>query len=59
MEDIKINHCPNCGQTLGDLRSLQVEYWDSHLTIFFCWCHHCYWKGEVTKVDRVTATEPS
>ena len=52
-----IHYCPYCGNALQEDKSFVLEYWNSEQDIFFCWCHDCGWRGEITKVIQVTTTE--
>ncbi|WP_017728402.1 hypothetical protein [Halalkalibacterium ligniniphilum] len=52
-----IYYCPYCGNALQEDKSFVLEYWNSEQDIYFCWCHECGWRGEITKVLKVTTTE--
>ncbi len=53
----KILFCPECGTQFNEEKSFILEYWNADLTIHFCWCHKCEWKGEIIKIDRIVSTE--
>lgn len=64
LNDYREIECPRCGQLFEEPRSFLNEYWTSSETVYFCWCSNCLWRGEITRsgevteVERVTATEP-
>ena len=44
--------CPRCGQSLARDGSrgevgLAVEYWVADARVYYCWCPHCRWAGEI------------
>jgi len=51
-------HCPQCGASLVDGRSITTEYWMADDRVFFTWCGSCHWTGTIVPVERVTTTEP-
>ncbi|GAB7389143.1 hypothetical protein BSNK01_29810 [Bacillaceae bacterium] len=54
-----VHFCPICGHSLHARESFVAEYWSAKQTVYFCWCHQCRWRGEITEVVEVTATELS
>ncbi|MUG70383.1 hypothetical protein [Paenibacillus validus] len=56
-EPDKVKFCNGCGHSMHDPSSIIIEYWSSHHTVYFCWCHACGWRGEVVEVKRMITTE--
>jgi C4-type Zn-finger protein len=52
-----VKFCPSCGESLRDAKSLLNVFTKGEEFVYFCWCRHCLWQGEIMAVKRVTATE--
>ncbi|MCL6561470.1 MAG: hypothetical protein K6U87_00510 [Firmicutes bacterium] len=52
-----IRFCPHCGQSLDHPKSLVNLFWTATTDVYFCWCYHCHWRGEITPVERVESAE--
>ena len=38
--------CPRCGGAF-DRAGIAVEYWAAENRVYYCWCSHCRWTGEI------------
>ena len=54
-----IKYCPHCGRSFDHPLSLVNGFWTATTDVYFCWCYHCHWRGEITPVQRVETTEPA
>lgn len=52
-----VQFCPNCGESLRDPKSLLNVFTQGENFVYFCWCRHCSWRGEIMAVTRVTTSE--
>ena len=52
-------HCPKCTTDLST-NGFESAYWVADEIVYFCWCHHCSWIGEITEFSggNVTSSEP-
>lgn len=49
-------YCPKCATDLGT-GGFASAYWQAETTIYFCWCEHCGWMGEITEMSEVFGIE--
>ena len=52
-----VHYCNHCGESMSNPRSFIVEYWRSEQTVYFCWCHSCGYRWELTEIKQVTTME--
>ncbi|OES44716.1 hypothetical protein [Domibacillus iocasae] len=52
-----VHYCNHCGESMNNPRSFIVEYWRSEQTVYFCWCHSCGHRWELTEIKQVTTME--
>ncbi|OMP65722.1 hypothetical protein [Domibacillus epiphyticus] len=52
-----VHFCNRCGHSMIDPRSFIVEYWSSEQSVYFCWCHSCGFRWELTEMKNITAME--
>ncbi|MCY9695461.1 hypothetical protein [Paenibacillus alginolyticus] len=52
-----VKFCPCCGESLRDPKSLLNLFTQGEELVYFCWCRHCTWRGEIKAITRVLAPE--
>lgn len=49
-------HCPKCTAALA-AEGFVSAFWESENIVYFCWCGHCHWQGDIVDLDRVVGIE--
>jgi len=50
-------YCPSCANDLSGEGGLVVEYWNAENRVFYTWCDHCGFSGEIVRVYRMVGYE--
>lgn len=49
-------HCPSCTTPFSD-GGFSSAFWRADEIVYFCWCAHCNWLGDIVEINKVTSYE--